>query len=238
MVGDDYVQTKQGISAPGQLLSLLKPAPEMPSTHIGEPLANIASKQTRALDLKVGLSLLAGFFSAIGAVAIASKIEAAYEHNGATMVRFKIKNATRDSVDLLEFGKALMPCQLDEGHPFVQDGNRYYVTVGVFRSPSITVTAQDGAQNAVNLEASAVKDIATANAKISVKREDDGELTYEGPESLAFGVELVEMIYNKMQRKFQLSGMQEAVRIRNPKKIERAFIGDPKDGDVFLRIIK
>jgi hypothetical protein len=237
-IGDVYVHTKKGVSAPGHLRSLLKPAPRMPRPNLGEPLAHITKTQTRALDLKIGLGLLEGFLSAIGASVVAGKIKAAYEQNGAAKIRFKIKNATRDSVDLLAFGKALIPCRLDEAHPFVQSGNRYYVTVGVLRSPSISVTAQDSDQKAVNVEASALKDAASVKAKINVKRGGDGELTYQGPEALAFGVELVEMTYDKTERKFQLSGMQDVVRIRGAKKIERAFIGDPKRGDVFLRLTK
>lgn len=235
-VGDVYVDTKQGVTAPGHLRSLLKPAPKIPSPRVGERLAQIARTQTRALDLKIGLRLLEGFLSAVGATVAAGRIKAAYEQKDASKIRFQVKNVTRDSVDLLKFGEALMPCQLDEDHPFVKQGHRYYVTVAVFRSSSISVTAQDRAQKAVNVEASAIEDMGSAEAKFRIKHEGDGMLTYEGREPLAFGVELVEMIYDKTKRKFQLAGMKEAVRVRRPKEIARAFIGDPKKGDVFLRI--
>jgi hypothetical protein len=241
-IGDVYVQTKQGIAAPGQLRSLLTPAPKMPPANKGEPIAQITKKQTRALSLKIGLGLLEGFLGAIGATVAVGKIKAAYEQSGATTVRFKIKKATRDSIDLLKFGKALTPCKLDKAHPFVQSGNRYYVTVAVVRSPSISVIAEDSAQKAVDLEVSAVKNVANVKGKIKIKHEGDGELTYQGPEPLVFGVELVEMTYDEAQSKFLLSGMRDAVAVRAAKKaakkIERAFIGDPKRGDVFLRMAK
>jgi hypothetical protein len=239
MVGDVYVDTPKGILAPGRVQSLLTPSPKMPHVNTGEPLANIVTTETRALDLKIGLGLLEGFFNAIGATVIAGKIKAAYERKGAGAVRFKLKNATRDSVDVVEFGNVLFDCRLNGKHAFVQRGNKYYVTVGVCRSHSITVAAEESNQNTVTVEASAVKDAVSADGKINVKQEGTGELTYEGPESLAFGVELVEMAFSDTEQRFTLSAMPRPVSVRDPrKKIERQFLGDPKEGNVFVRIKK
>jgi hypothetical protein len=235
-VGDVYVETKDGVSFPGRLQSLLTPALAMPEIHTGEKLADIATKQTRALQLKVGLGLLEGFFNAIGATSALGKIKAAYEQNGAALVRFKLKSATRDWVDMMAFGTALMPCRLNRKHPFVQPGNRYYATVGVLRSPSITIAAEDSKSNDVSVEASAVKGAVGVEGKLAVKREGSGELTYEGSEPLAFGVELVELIYDEGEKRFQLSALAKPVPVRVQSKIERVFIGDAKKGDVFLRI--
>ena len=236
MVGDVYVDTKEGVLAPGRLSSLLHPSPKMPDVKVGEPLAYIKTTETRALDLKIGVGLLEGFFAAIGATVIAGKIKAAYEHKGVETVRFKLKNATRDSVDIIAFGNNLFDCQLNRKHPFVQASNKYYVTVGVIRSPSITVVAEDSKKNTVAVEAKAVKDVVSVDGKIDVKREGSGELTYEGVEPLAFGIELVQMAYSEAENRFTLSAMPRPVSVRDPVKIMPEFIGDP-EGDVFVRIV-
>ena len=74
----------------------------------------ILTKQTRALKLKIGLGLLEGFFKAIGANIAVGKIKAAYEKNGASMVRLQLKNVTRDLIDPGAFGKALIPLPLEQ----------------------------------------------------------------------------------------------------------------------------
>jgi hypothetical protein len=151
--------------------------------------ATLHAWATRALDLNIGLGLLESFFSAIGATGIAAKIKAAYEHKGARAVRFKLKNATRDSMDVIEFGNALFDCRLKTTHAFVQRGNGYYVTVGVCRSPSITVSAEQSNQEVVTVEASAVKDAVSASGKINVKQEESLgriHLFIAGPGAFAF----------------------------------------------------
>jgi hypothetical protein len=229
-VGDMYVESGNGtVSMPGSIQSYLVPEPKLPRPRTGETMAKkILTKQTRALKLKIGLGLLESFFKAIGATIALGKIKAAYEKNGASMVRFQLKNVTRDSIDPGAFGKALIPCRLNKKHPFVRDGNRYYVTVGVVRSPSITVTAEGSDATDVSVEAEAVKGAVSAKGKLSVKTE---------AEALAFGVELVELAYDENERRFLMSGMDRAIAIRGKKaKPKKMFIGDPVEGDVFVRV--
>jgi hypothetical protein len=151
-------------------------------------------------------------------------------------VRFRLLNATRDSVDPFKLGNAIAQCRLNTKNPFVQDGNRYYVTVGVIRSPSITVTAEDSNSQELAIEAGALKDAVSVDGKISTKNESTGELTYDAAEPLAFGVELVEMIYDPDENKFMMNGLSNAVRIRNPKSIKSVLVGDAEKGDVFLNL--
>jgi hypothetical protein len=238
-VGDVYVDTGRGVLAPGRLQSFLSPPPKLPDVRSGEQLAHISTTATRALHLKVGLGLLEGFFSAIGASFVAGKVKAAYERNGADSVRFKLNNVTRDSfVDVIALGNALFDCQLNRKHPFVQDENKYYVTVGVFRSPSITVRAEDNNQNTVTVEAKALSDAVGVDGKINIKGEGTGELIYEGTEALAFGVELVELAYSHAENRFTLAAMPRPVPIRTALNVERNFIGDSEEGDAFIRIVQ
>jgi hypothetical protein len=235
-VGDAYVANAKGVSAPGQLRHLLTPELVMPKVNRDEKLTNLAGKATRAIELKAGIKLLEDFFSAIGADMVIGKIRAEYEHKRAGLLRFKLRNATRDSVDAFEFGKALIPCQLNAKQPFVAEGNRYYVTVGVVRSTSITVGAESESDNKIDIDVSAIKSAIGAQGKLGVEKGQEGELTYEGPVPLAFGVELVEMTYDEKQQKFLVDGVSEALKMRTTKPIDRAFIGDPTEGNIFVTV--
>jgi hypothetical protein len=238
-VGDVYVETPKGVSTPGQLIHLLVPQFAMPKITSGETLTDFAAKRTRAIKLKAGLSLLEGFFSAIGASSAVGKIKPEYERKGVASIRFRLRNATRDSVDAMAFGKALIPCHLNQQHPFVQTGNRYYVSVGVIRSKSITVSAEDSNENSIKLELGVLQNQLGIGGDIAIRSESNGELTYEGSTPLAFGVELIEMTHKDADNKFVLSVLDEAVKVRRepPKTIDRFFIGHPEEGNVFLNLI-
>jgi hypothetical protein len=236
-VGDAYVEMANGsVSAPGKLRHLLTPEIRMPDILPDELMATIRGKQTRALDLSAGINLLEGFFSAIGADAAVGKIKAEYQRKRVGKLRFQLKNATRDAVDAFEFGKALIPCQLNGQQPFVQDGNRYYAVIGVLRSRSITVSTEDERANKIEVAADALKSAIAIDGKFGITRENSGDITYEGAVPLAFGVELVELLYNREQKKFLLSGITDpkVVRRVGDDKERRVFVGDPDGGNVFI----
>ena len=233
-VGDAYVQDPSGaMSPPGKLQFLLTPELEMPAIKADEKLTDLSGKQTRAIDLDASLNLLDGFFSAIGAPVGIGKIKAEFEKKHARKIRFQLKNATRDSVDAFEFGKSLIPCKLNSQQPFVQSGNRYYAVTGVLRSQSITIHSEDENSTKVGLDLDALKSAVEAGGKIAVSAEAEGEATYTGSTPLAFGVELVELLYDDVESKFFIAGIREAATVRDDKE-RRVFIGDEKAGSVFL----
>jgi hypothetical protein len=233
-VGDAYVATPQGVFPPGRLWYLLTPDFQMPKVRRNERMTDIAGTKTRALELKLGIKLLEDFVSAIGADLAIDKVRAEYEHKRTGNLRFSLKNATRDSVDPFEFGLALAQCRLDEKQPFIAEENRYYVSVGVVRSPSITVSAEDENSNAIDVDVGALKGAIGVESKLDIERGSKGELTYRGKIPLAFGVELVEMAYDIEQQKFLLTAMRTAVPIRDEMNIEKTFIGDAEHGSVFI----
>jgi hypothetical protein len=239
-VGDLYVRTPEGIISPGALKFVLTPEFAMPKINVGEKMSGISGKQTAALKLKVGLNLLDGFFSVLGAAGALDKIKIAYEQKRTGTLRFRFKDPRRDSIDTVEFGKALIPCRLDQRHPFVRSENSYYVTVGVVRSNSITVSAHDESSDTVALDVGALQKAIGAETKIGIGQERDGELTYQGATPLAFGVELLEMSYDDEQNKFLLDAVSQAQKIRagraQDSEIERSLIGDAHTGDAFIRL--
>ena len=235
-VGDVYVDTDGVISPPGRLKSLLVPNVVMPPIKAGEKLAHLATTKTRAIQLEAGVGLLEGFFGAIGATSIAAKIGGTYKPKGAELVRFRLLNVTCDSVDPIALGNAIAKCRLDVKNPFVHGATAYYVTVAVFRSSSITVTAEDNNSKKVRVDASMMMNSITAGGNVQVKNENAEELTYDAREPLAFGVELVELKYDKAQHRFAMAGIDLAIKIRNPDLIKKVLVGDAKKGDVFLHL--
>ncbi len=239
-VGDVYVRTPTGVTQPGALQGMLTPKFTMPKITCDEEMTGISGRQTQALDFKTSVSLLDGFFSVLGAVGALDKVKAAYEHKRTGKLRFRFKAATRDSVDTIAFGKALIPCRLDQRHPFVQPENSYYVTVGVVRSKSITISASDDSSNKVSLDVGALQKAIGVETKIGIDQGREGELTYGGRVPLAFGVELLELSYDDTQNKFLLDAVSKAQRIRaapaTDSHVERSFIGDAESGNAFIRV--
>ena len=180
-VGDAYVaDANRNMSSPGKLRFLLTPEFQMPQVQKDEKPSSIKGKLTRALDLGVGLNLLEGFLSALGADIGIGKIKAEYAHKHVSKVRFQLKDATRDSVDAFEFGKALIPCRLDGKQPYVRDGSHYYAVVGVLRSQSITVSAEDENSSKIELDINALKEAVAVHGKVDVSCDVAGEITYGG----------------------------------------------------------
>jgi hypothetical protein len=239
-VGDVYVRTPTGITQPGGLQFMLTPKFTMPEITQNEKMTGISGRQTSALNFNAGVSLLDGFFSVLGAVGVLDKVKAAYTHKRTGKLRFRFKAATRDAVDTIAFGKALIPCRLNKRHPFVQPENSYYVTVGVVRSKSITVSASDDSSNKVSLDVGALKKAIGVDTKIGIDQGEEGELTYEGRVPLAFGVELLELSYDDTQNKFLLDAVSKAQKIRaepaTDSHVERSFIGDAQSGNAFIRV--
>jgi hypothetical protein len=233
-VGDAYVHGPNcAMSPPGKLKFLLTPELQMPAILRDEKLIDLSGKQTRAIDLDASLKLLDGFFSAIGAAVGVGKIKAEFENKHASKVRFQLKSATRDSVDAFEFGKSLIPCTLNGKQPFVQAGNHYYAVTGVLRSKSITLHSEDEKSTKIKLDIGALHNAVDVGGKIAVSSDAEGEATYTGSAPLAFGVELVELLYDDVEKKFFIAGIREAATVRGDKE-RRVLIGDVKAGSVFL----
>jgi hypothetical protein len=119
----------------------------------------------------------------------------------------------------------------------VRSGGQFIlVTVGVVRSPSITLVAEDEDSNKVALDVGALQNTIGAIAEINIDQGKEGELTYKGKVPLAFGVELLKLDYDETENKFNLSALRRAQQIRGDSEILRDFIGDPQTGNVFIAV--
>ncbi len=174
----------------------------------------------------------------MGMAGIAQKIRLSYESEKANNLRFRLKDATRDYMDPLLFGKQLINHKLNKQHPSIEPNNRYYVTTAVVRTPSISVIAENDAAETIGLKLDVLKALET-EVNIDIRRENSGEITYKGDILLAIGVELHELRYHAEREKFTLDIAKDSVRIRaatNDGHIPPDFIGDIETGNAFISI--
>src|SRR2546425_2350227 len=162
-VGDLYVEDRNGVSAPGSVVSFVDPPLVLPRQKRNEVMADVAGLVSDEVDIKTGLGLLEGFLVAVGAGAIVDKVRAEYEAARARTIRFRFPDATRDSVDPIELGTRLEEHKLAEDHPLWAPANRYYLVTAVARTSSITVRAGTGESESVDLEIGALT-VATGSA--------------------------------------------------------------------------
>jgi hypothetical protein len=224
-VGDLYVRTDGRISSPGSLTHFLTPKLKVPRATKGEQMATVTGKITNAISFSIGLSLLEGFFSAIGAVGLFGKVKSEYATAKTHSLRFSFNEALRDSLDVGLMGSKLIRHRFSKKHALVNPGNRYYLVTGVARSKSISVTAVTKSEDSVGLGVEVLK-TAKAEGKVEIEKQSEGTYTYTGPKHLAFGVELYELTYDERNDKMKMLVPEGAIGV---------MAGAPEDRAPLLR---
>ena len=210
----------------------------MPPVSKDEAMADVTGALSRAVDARVGVNLLEGFLMALGAPAVLTKTKAGFNAKGVDKVRFRIRNATRDSADPILLGKELIDNTLLTDHPLIADGSTFFVTTGVARSSEISVAAEDEKGAGIELDVDVLK-IAGAQTGVSVSRERKNEISFSGDKRLAFGVEVTELLIDPARGRLRMRMPQGAVRLRDAAlqspRVQPAYIGG-EDADVFIKV--
>jgi len=234
-VGDFYVRSNGRVSSPGSLTYFLTPHLEFPEITKRETMAGVSGKLTSAISFSAGVSLLEGFFTAIGAVGAFTKLKAEYAKNNAHSLRFQFKEAKRDSVDPGLMGSKLIRHKFNPDHPLINPGNRYYLVTGVAKSKGISVTAETKTEQSIGLGAEVLK-TADAEGKVSIEKEGEGTYSYTGRKWLAFGVELHELSYDERRGKMKMLVPQGAIAVRggNDAPLFKPAFVETKDDEAFF----
>lgn len=237
-VGSLYVRNNGRISSPGLLSRFLTPELDIPTVAKNQRMASVIGKVSSAISCSVGLSLLEGFFIALGAAAFFGKVRSAYVTGKAHSLRFSFRDPCRDSIDVGLMGSKLIRHEFNADHALINPGNRYYLVTGVARSTSISVTAATKSQDSVSLGVEVFK-VADAEGRLQIKSEGEGTYTYSGTKRLAFGVELYELSYDERHGKMKMLLPEGAIRVRSRAAasavplLKPAFIETP-DNDAFI----
>ena len=205
--------------------------------ELGEPLGSLEGTLSQARELTVGLGLLQNFLTALGAAGLVDSLGAEYTRNSTGQLRFEFREAEFDSVDAGELGTALIDRRLDNQHPMVLDGSRYFVVTGVARTASLTVHEERSAGGGAGVDVEALQAL-SANTQVSVRRDGDTTLTYAGDRRLGFGVQLYELAYDKVDgaEVLRLKTPTGPLHVRGalPQEVEPALLG--LDDDAFLAL--
>jgi len=204
-VGDCYVVTPKGILSPGPIGQLMLRGFEMPEIARGETIADLSNQLSDAVDLDAGFQLLGPFLAATGLGSVVGDAKASMQSKGARRLSFRLLDGRRDSVSPSALGGALKGKRFDWAHPLVRPENKYLITLGVIRAPSLTVIAVDdeGAKVAISAEAIG----AGGAANIAITSGSAGEITIHGAKPLAIAVELIELGYDQQREAFGIDAI-------------------------------
>ncbi len=176
------------------------PAPDFkpkdpPSPGKPQPAVAINGQRTDALDLSLGLSILANTLQAFGASV--PSLDLAYK--SAHSVQFAYSNVTSTSVELFEAGEYLIHGKLSTDNPvvrnyFFNEKARAYLIVEVLKSNAITVTAADSHGVNVAVDLPAIEGALKAKIGVSPSDASNSTLTFTGPEAITFGFKVQQIL--------------------------------------------
>jgi hypothetical protein len=162
--------------------TVAKPQPLPP-----KPATAVNGQRTDALDLSVGLNILASTLAAFG-VTVPS-LDVAYK--SAHSVQFSYSNVTLTEVPAFSAGNYLAKGELQSDNPavknyFLSGQATAYLITQVLKSNSLTVTATDSHGVAVDVDLSVLHAIDT---KVGVKPSNSGNstVTFTGSVPVTFG---------------------------------------------------
>jgi hypothetical protein len=230
-VGDLYAVRGDRALPPGRATDFLVPPPRLPRVR-RERLADLSDVVSDAVSVHAGLGLLEGFLTALGAGALSGRVRAQYASTSTHQLRFQLEEATREFVSPFELGTALQDCQPRPGHPLANNAYRYYLTVGLVRTPSLTVLTESKQAQDASLETE-VAALAEASGGVKIEQAGSGATRYGGQMPLAIGVELLELVFDDGQGRLRIKSQERPVRVRGD--AQKALIGDP-DGDAFVQL--
>ena len=90
-------------------------------------------------------------------------------------MRFAFEHATRDSIDPLAFGAAMIASKLRTSHPLISDGNRYYLVTAVIRSSAIRISLE-GDQTKCSEAHRGSGSVVEVNGEVKVEKHSDVEI--------------------------------------------------------------
>lgn len=241
-VGDLYIRkgNSKEFFPPSKIAAFLEPEFQLPKITINETMANVVGKVSKGMSANVGLQFVEAFIGQFS-----PKIEAVFGEKNTQVIQFTFTNPTRDYIDpqslQSEFGKYHVK---ENNSSLIEEGHRYYISTGVIKSSSISINATDDKKRTVDVKGE-IQGLVNASGNISVKQADDGLITFEGNKKLAFGLEICELKYNDITKRFKLETFSEPISFREageqkirygPQKAKPIVIASPEDEDPFISV--
>jgi hypothetical protein len=217
---------------------------EMPPVDPPETLIDISGQLSGDVEAKLGLDLLQNFLNVLSGAGLGTRIKAKYEHSGTHSVRFQFIGATREHIDPFLFGDELKNKNIKVKNPAFDQSDRYFVTMGVIRSKSISILAMNEKNQKLDVGID-IAGIADVSGGVNATKSEEGMMTYKNTtKELGIGIELVELLYNSEGNQFKLEEVNKVFKTRKGtneityegSSIIRSHIGDPAKGFIFIEI--
>lgn len=233
------------LASPGSIKNFLEPQFEIPSTSIviDDQMSDIYDTTSNSISANVALDFLEGFLKALGGQFFNTNIRSMYEHKGTRFIELRFDAATQDRIDRYALGDKLRGHKIATGNTAIIPGRSYYIVTAIVRSNSISISARAESQKDVDIKAE-VDSILGGSVSISQGTSRESETKFKGDKKLALGLELSELTYDTQYQQLRLDPVIEEFRVRGKKNtlrtrevIKSSFIGDPKEGDMFVDLL-
>jgi hypothetical protein len=219
----------------GSIDGFLRSKFDKPEVEKGENLLDIEAAVSDAISGNVSLGFLQGFLAFLG-VGVVNAVSVGMEKSQSRALRFRFGGCRRDYVkDGFDLAWKLgeVPFVLDDSA--MKEDCRYYIATGVHYCDKLTFEVLD--KNMAKIDLSA--DVAViAAGKAGLKVQKDWQITATSDKTLAYGVELNEIIYDAKRKRLQLQESESYVHVKagGASQLPRAMVGGPEDL-MILRIV-
>ncbi|HET7790786.1 MAG TPA: hypothetical protein VFK78_08325 [Gemmatimonadales bacterium] len=167
-------------------------APQFPPAARSQ-LPDLSGKKTKSVDLSLGLQVLAGFLTGLGAGS--AGLDAKFQ--GVRQVSYSFRDVARSWVDLDALGKALEGRAVDRRNPaasifFGKDAPYAFLVIdSVITSPDFTIVADRTSDPSFRFDVPGVQAALGASAGVTVSTTGGTDLTFKGVKRLAFAFSCV-----------------------------------------------
>jgi hypothetical protein len=138
------------------------------------------------MSAKIGLNLLGGFLSALGANASVSA-----QYSQAKSVQFRFRDVLKNTVLPLDVGNFLRDGEVDEGNPilkqYVLGNGDLFVITETLKTKDLLVSAEDKSGAAVDVQLPAIQSAVGASVTVGSDTSQQHVITYAGSAPLVFG---------------------------------------------------
>jgi hypothetical protein len=240
-LGDVYRNDKsdEKLYPATNIKNFLTPEFQMPIIDPPETMVDISGLSSRDIDANIGLDFLQNFLNVLSSLDLGATIKAKYDASRVNKIKYQFTEATRQHVDPFLFGEMLNNHKVKTDNPAFNPETRYFIVMGVIRTKSVDVEAEDQSGNKVDVDVG-VAQLIDVNSKIEVNKSRQGTISYKGEKDLVLGVELCELMYTP-DNKFKIEVVEKEYKVREGNKDvvrkdkeARSLIGDPLQGNVFV----
>ncbi len=208
-------------------------------------MADISGTISNRVETNFGLEFLEGFLMAIGVEGIINKVRNSFASKNTHSLKFRFADITRDYTDLYWLSEEISASRFKKDSAMYGEDYRYFLVAKMVRSPSINIIAEDEQMRGVDVDVKAIQ-LAGVSTGVSVEKAGKGEVTFKGKQSLAFGVELYDLLYDIQENGFRFNTITDPVKLRDKgteiftrTNIKPAFIGNAREKcNAFLSLVE